>query len=130
MDEIQEYLKICPSETYKKLIESIFNDIPKTTIAFSNAGYTGNDGKFHVTLTPESAKYILNVSYTIYKKNDDGSEGEAIRTNYIDDKDIDFAGLDFAVDYDGTVTGSINLHPNDLAHEFESNFIENFLNSL
>lgn len=35
-----------------------------------------------------------------------------------------------AVDYDGTVTGSENHHPNDAAHEFESRFIENFLRSI
>lgn len=35
-----------------------------------------------------------------------------------------------AVDYDGTTTGSVNLHPNDEAHEYESYFIENFLRSI
>ena len=35
-----------------------------------------------------------------------------------------------AVDYDGTVTGSVNWHPNDAAHEYESYFIENFLRSI
>ena len=35
-----------------------------------------------------------------------------------------------AVDYDGSKTGSINKHPNDEAHEYESWFIENFLRSL
>lgn len=35
-----------------------------------------------------------------------------------------------AVDYDGTITGSVNLHPNDEAHGFESTFIENFLRTL
>lgn len=35
-----------------------------------------------------------------------------------------------AVDYDGTTTGSVNWHPNDETHEYESTFIENFLRSL
>lgn len=35
-----------------------------------------------------------------------------------------------AVDYDGSVTGSVNLHPNDAAHEFESHFIEAWLRTL
>lgn len=35
-----------------------------------------------------------------------------------------------AVDNDGSITGSVNLHPNDDAHEYESYFIENFLRSL
>lgn len=35
-----------------------------------------------------------------------------------------------AVDYDGTQTGSVNLHPNDDAHLFESFFIENFLRTI
>lgn len=35
-----------------------------------------------------------------------------------------------AVDYDGSKTGSVNLHPNDYAHEYESYFIENFLRSI
>lgn len=35
-----------------------------------------------------------------------------------------------AVDYDGSRTGSVNTHPNDEAHEYESWFIENFLRSL
>lgn len=35
-----------------------------------------------------------------------------------------------AVDYDGTITGKVNMHPNDEAHEYESTFIENFLRSL
>lgn len=35
-----------------------------------------------------------------------------------------------AVDFDGTLTGSVNLHPNDQAHLYESYFIENFLRNL
>lgn len=35
-----------------------------------------------------------------------------------------------AVDYDGTQTGSVNLHPNDDAHLFESWFIEEFLKTI
>ena len=35
-----------------------------------------------------------------------------------------------AVDYDGTVSGSVNRHPNDAAHEYESRFIENFLRTI
>lgn len=35
-----------------------------------------------------------------------------------------------AVDYDGTITGTINLHPNDNAHLYESYFIEDFLRSI
>lgn len=35
-----------------------------------------------------------------------------------------------AVDYDGTITGSINLHPNYQTHEMESSFIEQWLKSL
>ena len=35
-----------------------------------------------------------------------------------------------AVDYDGTETGSVNLHPNYKAHEYESTFIEAFLRSI
>lgn len=35
-----------------------------------------------------------------------------------------------AVDYDGSKTGSVNLHPNDYAHEYESTFIEAFLRSI
>lgn len=35
-----------------------------------------------------------------------------------------------AVDIDGSITGSINTHPNDNAHLFESVFIENFLRSI
>lgn len=35
-----------------------------------------------------------------------------------------------SVDYDGTQTGTINRHPNDAAHLFESHFIENFLRTI
>lgn len=35
-----------------------------------------------------------------------------------------------AVDYDGSQTGSVNTHPNDAAHEYESYFIENFLRTI
>ena len=35
-----------------------------------------------------------------------------------------------SVDYDGTQTGTINRHPNDAAHLFESYFIENFLRTI
>lgn len=35
-----------------------------------------------------------------------------------------------AADFDGTLTGSINLHPNDEAQLYQSTFIENFLRSL
>lgn len=35
-----------------------------------------------------------------------------------------------AVDYNGSVTGSINIHPNYLTHEYESYFIESWLRSL
>ena len=35
-----------------------------------------------------------------------------------------------AVDYDGSQTGSVNTHPNDNAHEYESYFIENFLRTI
>ena len=35
-----------------------------------------------------------------------------------------------AVDYDGTTTGSVNLHPNDDAQLFESTFIESFLRNI
>lgn len=36
----------------------------------------------------------------------------------------------WAVDPDGTQTGTVNTHPNDAAHLYESTFIENFLKSL
>lgn len=35
-----------------------------------------------------------------------------------------------AVDYDGSKTGTVNMHPNDEAHLYESYFIENFLRSI
>ena len=35
-----------------------------------------------------------------------------------------------AIDYDGSITGTPNSHPNKAAHEYESMFIENFLRSL
>lgn len=35
-----------------------------------------------------------------------------------------------AVDYDGSLTGTVNTHPNSEAHEYESYFIENFLRSI
>lgn len=35
-----------------------------------------------------------------------------------------------SVDYDGTITGSVNQHPNYKAHEFESTFIEGFLRAI
>ena len=35
-----------------------------------------------------------------------------------------------SVDFDGTITGSVNRHPNWQAHEYESYFIENFLRSI
>jgi lysophospholipase L1-like esterase len=35
-----------------------------------------------------------------------------------------------AIDYDGSITGTPNSHPNKAAHEYESVFIENFLRSL
>lgn len=101
MDEIQEYLKICPSESYSKLIRDIFNNIPETTISYKNAGYMGDDNKFHVTLTPESGRYLLNVTYTIYEQNQDGSLGNPIISKYVNDKDVDWNNLDFTVDYDG-----------------------------
>ena len=101
MDEIQEYLKMCPSESYSKLIRDIFNNIPETTISYKNAGYMGDDNKFHVTLTPESGRYLLNVTYTIYEQNQDGSLGNPIISKYVNDKDVDWNNLDFTVDYDG-----------------------------
>ena len=56
---------------------------------------------FHVTLTPESGRYLLNVTYTIYEQNQDGSLGNPIISKYVNDKDTDWNNLDFAVDYDG-----------------------------
>lgn len=35
-----------------------------------------------------------------------------------------------AVDYDGSLTGTVNTHPNSEAHEYESYFIESFLRSI
>lgn len=35
-----------------------------------------------------------------------------------------------AVDYDGSQTGSVNTHPNYQAHEYESNFVEEWLKTL
>lgn len=35
-----------------------------------------------------------------------------------------------SVDYDGSQTGTVNLHPNDAAHEYESTFIEDFLRTI
>lgn len=101
MDDIQEYLKICPSEEYKKLIMGIYNNVPETTIGYKSTGYIGNDGKFHVTLTPDSNRYLLNVTYTIYEQNEDGSLGNPIISKYVDNKDADWKNLDFAIDYDG-----------------------------
>lgn len=101
MDEIQEYLKICPSEPYKKLIMGIFNNIPETTISYLNSGYVGDDGRFHVTLMPESNRYLLNVTYTVYEQNEDGTLGNPIISKYVDDNDADWKNLDFAVGYDG-----------------------------
>ena len=99
MDEVREYINICPSENYKKILTSIYSNIPETTISFKNAGYIGDDGRFHVSLTPESARYLLSVSYTIYRKNDDGSQGKPVISNFITKSDLD--KLDFTVDYDG-----------------------------
>ena len=99
MDEVREYINICPSENYKKILTSIYSNIPETTISFKNAGYIGDDGRFHVTLTPESARYLLSVSYTIYRKNDDGSQGKPVISNFITKSDLD--KLDFTVDYEG-----------------------------
>ena len=36
----------------------------------------------------------------------------------------------WAVDYTGSLTGSVNTHPNDAAHLYESYFIEQFLRSI
>ena len=99
MDEVREYINICPSENYKKILTSIYSNIPETTISFKNAGYIGDDDRFHVSLTPESARYLLSVSYTIYRKNDDGSQGKPVISNFITESDLD--KLDFTVDYDG-----------------------------
>ena len=99
MDEVREYINICPSENYKKILTSIYSNIPETTISFKNAGYIGDDDRFHVSLTPESARYLLSVSYTIYRKNDDGSQGKPVISNFITKSDLD--KLDFTVDYDG-----------------------------
>ncbi len=101
MDEIREYLKICPSEAYRQLIMGIFNDIPQTTISYQNRGYIGDDGKFHVTLTPESSRYLLNVTYTVYEQNEDGSLGNPIISKYVKNEDSDWENLDFAVNFDG-----------------------------
>ncbi len=99
MDEVMEYINICPSENYNKILTSIYSNIPETTISFKNPGYIGDDGRFHVSLTPESARYLLSVSYTIYRKNDDGSQGKPVISNFITKSDLD--KLDFTVDYEG-----------------------------
>lgn len=99
MDEVMEYINICPSENYNKILTSIYGNIPETTISFKNPGYIGDDGRFHVSLTPESARYLLSVSYTIYRKNEDGSQGKPVISNFITKSDLD--KLDFTVDYDG-----------------------------
>lgn len=99
MDEVMEYINICPSENYNKILTSIYSNIPETTISFKNPGYIGDDGRFHVSLTPESARYLLSVSYTIYRKNEDGSQGKPVISNFITKSDLD--KLDFTVDYDG-----------------------------
>ena len=36
----------------------------------------------------------------------------------------------YAIDYDGTRTGSVNQHPNNDAHEYESTFVESWLRTL
>ena len=36
----------------------------------------------------------------------------------------------WAVDYDGSLTGSCNTHPNDAAHLYESYIIEQFLRGI
>lgn len=108
MDEVREYINICPSETYKKILTGVFDNIPENTISFKNDGYVGSDGLFHVSMTPESAKYLLSVAYTIYRINDDGSEGKPVITRFISESDL--SELDFAVDYDGEYF-ALDKHP-------------------
>ena len=94
-DEIDTYLSLCESENYRMLIDNLFDDVPANTISFADDGHVA-DGALHVTLTPESRKYVNYVCCILSKRNEDGSPGVPIGLSYIEDGNWDTLEFSYA----------------------------------
>ena len=66
--ELQAYLETCPIKGYADLLKRIYDNLPAQMLAFADKGSI-SEGDFQVALTPESARYLASITYTLSRQD-------------------------------------------------------------
>jgi len=99
--EIDTYVKNCPIENYGELLNSIYGHYPVLTVRLADAGRISDDGRFEVTLTPDSLNYLSSATYKLFQEVEPNS-GEYRLLGTSCDVQNDPATVTYTSDFDGT----------------------------
>ena len=61
----QYYETLCPSDSYKAYLESVYSSIPEEPIQFTDLGSIADDGAFQISFSESSRNYILSVDFLL-----------------------------------------------------------------
>ena len=70
--QLRDYLDFCPIPYYKAILETIYANVPASTLAFADKGSIDEDGVFSITLTEKSRDYLAGVTCIVWKENKGG----------------------------------------------------------
>lgn len=59
------YANICPSESYREYLKSVYSNIPEEPVKFTDLGSEAEDGSFQIALDESSRNYILSVDFLL-----------------------------------------------------------------
>ena len=97
--EIEEYLGICPIKKYAEFLDALYVQIPEVQMQFADKGSVDKDGQFKVQLTDDSADYLKEVGFKVWKQRKKDNNFFMIGTQTISMSDSE--NLTFNVPFTG-----------------------------
>ncbi len=90
-EQVEEYLELCPINSYGKLIENVYKSVPDKPVSFENAGSVNEDGRFEVSFGEESEPYIFSLSRRLWRESEKNpGRFELVGTDAVENYDIRF----------------------------------------
>ena len=98
-NEIDSYIDLGLIEPYNQFLKAFYQNIPDTTVAFTDKGSIGGDGAFTVSFTPDSVYYLNSVDYILMSTDKDG-----VRHTLCSDNDVtvDQETMEYRSNFKGT----------------------------
>ncbi len=98
--DIEIYMKNCSFTQYDNYLKTVYEQIPETTIEFTDSGSIADDGSFQIELTKESEKYVSSVDFLLIEF-DEGESGDTIGLGQ-DDELQSYNGNRYTSNFRGT----------------------------